>query len=144
MTQENNLEIVEKEEESELKGNLEKLGVPPEATNNVITFLSSRYSGPLPPSQHFASYERTLPGTAERIVSFMEKEQTHRHELETRSWILKEKETLRGQLMALAIALLLVAGAITSSVLGQQVIAALFLGSAALGVVKHLIDGRKH
>lgn len=40
------------------------------------------FSGPLPPPTMYGEYERTLPGSAERILVMAEKEQDHRIEWE--------------------------------------------------------------
>lgn len=142
MSEENKLPEVS---DQEAEGKLEELGVKPELVQALSVVISRKvFSGPLPPSEHFASYEQTLPGTAQEIVTCMKKEQDHRQALEERSMSLQEKETTRGQLMAYSIALLLVIGAIVCAVNNQPVLAGIFLGSAALGAVKHLIDGRKH
>ena len=36
----------------------------------------SRYSGPIPPAEEFARYEEVLPGSADRLISMAEREQT--------------------------------------------------------------------
>ena len=40
------------------------------------------HMGPLPPPEMLDGYERTLPGTAERILSMAEKQQDHRQMIE--------------------------------------------------------------
>ena len=35
-----------------------------------------RYSGPIPPAEEFAHYEEVLPGSADRLLSMAEREQT--------------------------------------------------------------------
>lgn len=35
-----------------------------------------RYSGPVPPAEEFARYEEVLPGSADRLISMAEREQT--------------------------------------------------------------------
>lgn len=40
-------------------------------------------SGPLPLPDDFARYDEVHPGTAERLLAMAEKEQSHRHELES-------------------------------------------------------------
>ena len=35
-----------------------------------------RYSGPIPPAEEFARYEDVLPGSADRLISMAEREQT--------------------------------------------------------------------
>src|SRR3990167_310888 len=41
------------------------------------------FTCPLPYPEHFAEYDRVLPGAADRILARAEKEQTHRHAMET-------------------------------------------------------------
>jgi uncharacterized membrane protein len=42
----------------------------------------SRFSGPLPPPEELAKYERILPGSADRIIRMAEQQATHRQHLE--------------------------------------------------------------
>lgn len=42
----------------------------------------SRFSGPLPPPEDLANYERVLPGSADRIICMAEGQATHRQSLE--------------------------------------------------------------
>ena len=51
------------------------------------------YSGPLPASNKFAGYDKTLPGAAERILVMTEKQAAHRHEADNKVI----KITSRGQ-----------------------------------------------
>ncbi len=39
---------------------------------------TASFSAPLPPPSMFESYEQTLPGSADRILKIVEKEQNHR------------------------------------------------------------------
>lgn len=45
--------------------------------------IAASYEGPFPPPAHLNQYEQILPGAAERIFKFSEREQAHRHNLET-------------------------------------------------------------
>jgi len=47
-----------------------------------LQFRASFHAGPLPDHESFACYERTHAGTAERIVTMTEKEQSERHHLQ--------------------------------------------------------------
>ena len=42
------------------------------------------YVGPLPPASEMEGYERTLEGSANRIISVFENEQRHRHGVENK------------------------------------------------------------
>jgi len=43
----------------------------------------SRFSGPLPPPEELAKYDRILPGAADRIIRMAEQQSVHRQNLET-------------------------------------------------------------
>lgn len=43
----------------------------------------SRFSGPLPPPEELAKYERILPGSADRIIRMAEEQAKHRQQLES-------------------------------------------------------------
>lgn len=45
--------------------------------------ISQHFHGPLPPPELLEHYEKVLPGGAERIFKMAEKEQVHRHSLES-------------------------------------------------------------
>jgi uncharacterized membrane protein len=70
------------------------------------TIIEAReFSGPLPPPEMLAEYERALPGCAERIVKMVETEGDHRRECETRIVRADIRLSHIGQVMALVIAL---------------------------------------
>jgi uncharacterized membrane protein len=69
------------------------------------------YKGPLPTSNEFAGYERTLPGAAERILVMAEKEAAHRRENDDKLIDATIKLSgRRGQLIALAVSCLALVG----------------------------------
>ena len=45
--------------------------------------ISSRFSGPLPPPEELAKYDRIVPGAADPIIRMAEHQATHRQNLET-------------------------------------------------------------
>jgi uncharacterized membrane protein len=45
--------------------------------------ISRTFSGPLPPPEELAKYERILPGAADRIIRMAEQQGTHRQDLES-------------------------------------------------------------
>lgn len=49
---------------------------------NRQAVIQSAWSGPLPPPSLLGHYDEIIPGSAERILTMAEKEQSHRHELE--------------------------------------------------------------
>lgn len=51
------------------------------AVKNPNSFSAS-YSGPLPPPSFLNQFEQIVPGSAERIIQYSEREQAHRHKIE--------------------------------------------------------------
>ena len=66
------------------------------------------FSGPLPPPEVLAAYEKVFPGCAKSIVEMAQKEQAHRHEQDSGDLTLAK----RGQLIGGGLALVAVLGAI--------------------------------
>lgn len=57
-----------------------------EALDPELSFAAAihrSFSGPLPPPEVMAAYERVYPGTAERILAMVEKQAAHRQSLES-------------------------------------------------------------
>lgn len=70
-------------------------------------------SGPLPHPEFFQSYERTLPGAADRILTMAEKQQHHRHSQQTSRLTLDAARERRGQWMGFLVAVSGVIGGVT-------------------------------
>lgn len=105
-------------------------------------FVRETHQGPLPPARELAKYEMTLVGAANRIISMAEKEQMHRHELETRI-VGKEGELKeRGQLFALLGLTAMLAIVAWFGYLGQAVAGATLGGAVIVGVVAAFIGPR--
>ncbi len=84
--------------------------------NRVLSFRRREmYSGPLPPSEDFANYEKALPGAANRILELAEKQLEHRIENESKIIDNTIKTTNRGQYIGAVLAAL---GLIITLVLG--------------------------
>jgi len=52
------------------------------AEKEYIERTIETYAGPLPPPKLFEGYEQVLKGSADRILTMAEKEQSHRHSFE--------------------------------------------------------------
>ena len=63
------------------------------------------YRGPMPPPAMLAEYERAIPGTGERIVGGWEEQQRHRQDMEREVLHRIEARLDKGQIHALAVAL---------------------------------------
>jgi len=78
---------------------------------SVAVFKAEHYSGPLPPPEMLLKYNSIVPGLAERIVSMVEQQQEHRHDLEKKVVYANERRAHIGQSLAFGIAILgIVAG----------------------------------
>lgn len=69
-----------------MNDNEQKLDIEPankSATQKHIVQTQS-YEGPFPPPALLRQFENILPGAAERIFQFSEREQRHRHEMESK------------------------------------------------------------
>lgn len=47
-----------------------------------LVYRSYGFSGPIPPPEIFAGYDRVLPNGADRVMKMAEREQEHRHKME--------------------------------------------------------------
>jgi uncharacterized membrane protein len=56
--------------------------MPPELLSVTVAAFAASYSGPLPPPEQLAGYERVLPGAADRILAMAESQAEHRQNLE--------------------------------------------------------------
>lgn len=79
---------------------------------SVAELTIRQESGPLPPPDTLAQYERISPGFADRIVSMAEKEQVNRHGQEGDRWALQDRLLTRGQIFAFILSLAIVFGGI--------------------------------
>lgn len=66
------------------------------------------YSGPIPPPEQFAEYERILPGSADRILKMAESQQTHRMALEKEAITKNLDHNKRGQTLGFFAMLLMI------------------------------------
>ncbi len=96
---------------------------------------AASFSGPLPPPTMYREYESALPGSAERILAMVEKEQKHRIMWETTALNASGQETKRGQWLGFAIAMACLGAAIFLAVSGHEVVACIALGAGAVGLV---------
>ena len=122
--------------------------IKPEKTQEVRTVLtrivSKHHSGPIPPAEEMRDLEAVHPGFANRILEMAEKEQAHRHTVQTS--IINGDIGLkrRGQAFALVALTLMLSAVAYIAYLGNAV-AAVSLGTATLiCVVALFITGRKY
>ncbi|MBC8790419.1 MAG: hypothetical protein C6Y20_02320 [Tagaea sp. CACIAM 22H2] len=121
--------------------------LPPEKAKIVISAVRStvaQYSGPLPHPDHFAKYNAVLPDAAQRILVMAEKEQDHRQSWENRALDAQVADTKRGQFFGLIVAVMLCAGALYCSYIGQPWVASVMVGATFVGACGLFIRGRLH
>lgn len=76
------------------------------ATISKLTMEKSvHYSGPIPPPDVLAQYERVLKGSADRILSMAEMQMTHRQELEKKALTANSINSILGTVSGLMIGL---------------------------------------
>lgn len=98
-----------------------------------VTALFSHFSGPLPPPETLAGYDRIMPGLANRIVEMAEAYQKHQIGLERDQFKVATESGRRGQWLGFGVAFVGFAVTAYLGSLGQPVaagvVAALDLGS---------------
>lgn len=120
-----------------------------QAQQTTLQISAERHVGPFPHPSLLAAYEQVLPGAAERIIQFAEREQAHRHKADDEAVQAQvndikagRSEAWYGQLFALCIGLAaLTAGAYTA-VNGAPLAGGFIGGSGVVGLVTAFIYGR--
>lgn len=102
---------------------------------------ATAFIGPIPPPELLASYERTLPGLADRLVAVAENESEHRRALQRRAMRLSELGLAAG----FAIAMTALGGGIFLVHEGSQAegMSSIILAIASL-VLVFLTRGKRH
>lgn len=123
--------------EEELRKVLES--IPEEKRNAIVSGIfamveSRQFSGPLPAPEDIAKYEKTLPGSAERILSMAEKQQEHRMESERKIIDYKTGVGKRGQWLGFILVILCIAASVALGFLGHDWLAGCIGVTTVLGV----------
>jgi uncharacterized membrane protein len=127
------------------------LALPPGMTPEVLTGILSvsksstvQFSGPLRPPEMLRLYDAVLPGSADRIIRMAEKEEVHRHGLESsvvRSEILKSYAgTACGRIVALTG--MGISGYLLNE--GHTIGGSIFAGVPLTGLVTVYVVGSNH
>lgn len=108
------------------------------------------FSGPIPPPQLLADYDRTCPGSADRLIHVAEQEAEHRRSIEqavVRAEIERvereSEEAKRGQYCALIITLAGLAAGAYTALQGHEVAGSILGVGGIGGIVTAFILGRK-
>ena len=106
-------EVISSEACEELTAVIQDL--PTEKQTLIIQQASSSFQGPIPHPDHFAQYNKVLPGAAERILKMAEREQENRHKHED----VTDRLFLRGLYLGTLIIVLLIGLAVLALYLGH-------------------------
>ena len=106
----------------------------------VSVMEASAFSGPLPPPSMYSGYEKTLPGSAERILAMAEKEQAHRFSWEDRALNANALETKRGQWFGFAMGIVCIFAAVVLAMSGREIVAGILAGIGAIGLVARFLE----
>lgn len=106
----------------------------PDKTRTAIIEAAS-FNGPLPPPSLFGQYEEVLPGSAERILSSAEKEQSHRHKWDMDVLNAQKSDVRRGQWMGFGLGVLGLVVAFLSSYFGHTIVATVSIVTVLAGIV---------
>lgn len=108
----------------------------------VSVVEAASFSGPLPPPSMFGEYDRVLPGSADRILSMAEKEQSHRISTESTALAASVKDSKFGQYFGFALATFCLGGGVYLALNGHTIVAVAMVGASAVGLVKRFLGNR--
>lgn len=100
------------------------------------------HSGPLPSPDDFKRYDAVVPGAADRIVKMAENQQAHRMTIEMHAVIEQLKQSGRGQMFGLVIALVMIAASTWMVVTGHDVAGGCLGGTTLVALVTVFVTGR--
>jgi uncharacterized membrane protein len=103
-----------------------------ESSDKILTAQFRATSGPLPPAELLKAYEEAQPGAADRIISFAEIEQIHRHYMEKDTVEKAFRRDRYGQNCAVLACLMGFAATCYLAYLGSEV-AASIVGTGTIG-----------
>jgi len=101
---------------------------PQKVTAQMRLSAAYTFSGPLPPPELLAKYNEVIPNGAERIMQMAEKQQSHRHDLESTVIRGNVKSETRGQWMGLTIAVIVLGLGAYLAATGKQIAGSIFVG----------------
>lgn len=102
-----------------------------------------QFSGPIPHPDILESYNRILPGAAERILNMAEEEQKHRQYLEKTALQNDKDEAKLGQICAFLIGIVAIVAGTYAAINGSATAGGIIGGGGVVGLVSVFILGRK-
>lgn len=104
---------------------------------------SQTWMGPIPPPEVLKGYNDLVPGSADRILTRMEKQSDHRMELEKMVVPQQVKQSSRGQWFGLIIGLAGLGVSLVMALTGHDVTAGIIGGTSVLGLVTVFVTGQR-
>jgi uncharacterized membrane protein len=108
-----------------------------------IAHKSIQFSGPLPPPEILVRYNDAVPGGAERIVAMAEKQQEHRHRLESAVVMANCRTQQIGQVLGSIVCMTAIIGGVYLINKGHSITGATAAITAVAGLVSVFIAGRR-
>ena len=121
------------------------VGQPTPQEERLVTTTIEAYAafeGPLPPPQMLDRYNSVIPDGANRIMIMAEKQQIHRHELESTVVTANAAAQARGQLFAFLLALVAIIGGVFLIATGKDTAGLAAILTALGALVTVFIVGR--
>lgn len=109
-----------------------------EELRKVVSLVAREFSGPIPPPESLAGYEKTLPGSADRILKMAEKQSEHRQNLEKREIEIEARDSLLGIILSFILGIGSLVVAFTSIIVlpkSSGAFTAAILGAAGFGTI---------
>ena len=122
--------------------------LPPQDRERLGTRLGARivskiHRGPLPPPEDIAAYDKYIPDGANRIMCMAEEELRSRIKTRESSLEAQIKQSGRGQILGLFIALFCIAVGATVTLLGSEVVGGIITGSTVVSIALAFIKGQR-
>jgi len=113
----------------------------PGATATAIQ--TSQWTGPLPNPEALEHFERILPGSANRLILLLEREQAFRIDAEKTALAARIAFGARGQYLGFSVAALAILAVVVTAYMGAvAAVSVSLVGVPVLGIVHALITGR--
>ena len=136
-------EELSNESEIELQEHIKTM---PEADKNKLLshlVMERRYSGPLPPAEEFAMYDKTTPGAGNRILAMAEDQAHHRQSMEKSYLEIQSKSMQRGQRYGFALSVIIIVGGFVLIALDKNAYGIAAIITAVVGLVTAFAYGNK-
>lgn len=137
-------EIIDKDvSDSDLETTIQS--IPPEKKDKMLAHymrVEKSYSGPLPPAEDFAMYEKTVPGAGDRILKMAENQSLHRQSIENKAIDAQIADVKRGQILGFIISIIVLIGGTIIISLGKDATGLSMIITALASLVGVFIIGK--